>query len=806
MSSNALPVDEVLPQLLQILQHSSCAVLEAPPGAGKTTRVPRALMESGTGEIVVLEPRRIAARLAARRVAAELGEPVGERVGYQVRFDEKVSSRTRLRFVTEGILTRRLLSEADLPGVAAVVLDEFHERHLEGDLALALLRRLQQKRPALRLLVMSATLDGERVAQYLDNCPVVRSEGRRFALQVEYAGYSPAPLEQQVAAAVAQVAGQARGILVFLPGAAEIRRAMRACAAISARADLRMLPLHGSLAAREQDEALAASDQAKLILSTNVAESSVTVAGVDTVIDSGLARFAGYSPWSGLARLEVGRISQASAQQRAGRAARLGPGAAIRLYSEEDFHRRAEHETPEILRAELTSLLLSLRAMNLAVDELEWMDRPPQAALERAEQLLDRLGACGEQARAMARFPLSPRLARLLVEAERRGVGDVGCRAAALLASDARVQHHDLLAALDEPADVHLRQQTDQLRRLLRHGRPRANAAAQPAHHFETDRSEIQHSRAVDEALLLAVLAGFPDRVARRRAGQQVLLAGGGSAEIEGAAPLYEFMVAVDAEERRDRTQSASIRTRELTPAKLAALIRLTARIEPEWLIELFAERIEERQTLEWNRAGQRVEAVSALVYDGLVIEESRGALPEAASAAALLAEKACEAGLERFVDRAALEALAARLEFAGFAAPDADAALRELCAGRRSFAELRAAAGGLLAQIEQRVAGGRLEELAPSRLRLPNGRPTKVHYERGQTPWIASRLQDFFGMKETPRLGHARTPVVVHLLAPNQRAVQTTTDLAGFWQRLYPEVRRELMRRYPKHAWPEKP
>jgi ATP-dependent helicase HrpB len=373
-------------------------------------------------------------------------------------------------------------------------------------------------------------------------------------------------------------------------------------------------------------------------------------------------------------------------------------------------------------------------------------------------------------AQRLARYPLPPRLARILVEAIERGVGQDGCVAAALLGVGAQSDKNDLLAAIESAHDPRTLQHIEQLRRIARPPRQK--------HHD-------------DEALLMSILTGFPDRVARRRTDNQVLLSNGASAEIVGEPPGYEFMAAVDAEDRKD---------------KRLPLIRMTARIEPEWLIDLFPDHVREQSSVEWNRAGERVEAVNALLYDELTIQESRGAMPDAEAAAELLGQKALEAGIERFVDRDALGALLARIEFAGLEPPDLAQMLRELCTGLRSFAELKSAAENFLPMLEQRIGTRRLNELVPSRIRLQSGRETKVHYERGKPPWIASRLQDFFGMRETPRIGLAQTPVVVHLLAPNQRPVQTTTDLAGFWERLYPQVRRELMRRYPRHSWPERP
>jgi len=765
-------VDAILPEVLRSLQRTPNLVIEAPPGAGKTTRVPPAILGLVSGEVVVLEPRRIAARLAARRVAWEMDEEAGETVGYQVRFEEKIGPRTRLRFVTEGIMTRRLLTDPMLKGVDAIVLDEFHERHLESDLALALLKHLQRARPEIRIIVMSATLDATPIARYLGNCPVLRSEGRVFEVSIEHLPYSPELLHVQVRKAVELLNTEQHSgnILAFLPGAAEIRRTMRECDTIARQMGLLVLPLHGDLSSAEQDRAVLPTTERKLILATNVAESSVTVEGVTAVIDSGLARFATCSPWTGLPTLQIGRVSKASSTQRAGRAGRTGPGRVVRLYPEEDYLLRREHDTPEIARADLSQLLLGLRAMKIAQPEaLDWLDAPPAEAVQSAELLLDRIGAKGSMAERLARFPLAPRLSRIVVEALDRGVGKDGCRAAAMLGLGARSEKNDLLAAMDLPQDYRLRQHTEQ---LLRMARP------------------PKQTRHDDDALLLSVLAGFPDRVARRRTGNQVLLSTGISAEVAGEPPPYEFMLAIDVEDRKENP---------------LPLVRMIARIEPEWLLDLFPDHVEERLSVVWNRGAERVEKVSALVYDKLVLEESRGSAPEA-EVAELLAHKALEVGIDRFVERETLEYFLARLAFAGFEPPDVSQVLRDLCLGLHSFADLRDASRNIMPLLEEKLNARLLNEIAPLNVRLSNGRQTKIHYEQGRPPWISSRLQDFLGMQDTPRIGPDKTPLVVHLLAPNHRAVQTTTDLAGFWERLYPQVRRELMRRYPKHAWPELP
>jgi len=730
-----LPVDEIVPQIRSELAQSKRLIIEAPPGAGKTTRVPPALVEFG--DVMVLEPRRIAARMAARRVASELGERVGETVGYQVRFEDVSGPRTRLRFVTEGVLTRRLLSDPKLRGVATVVLDEFHERHLDTDLALALLRRLD-----LRIVVMSATLDAAPIAEFLGRCPVLRSGGKLHDLRIEYTPHSPAPLEEQVGSAVERLVreGLDGDVLVFLPGAAEIRRAQRAVE----RFGFPVFPLHGDLSPAEQDRAVLPSDRPKIILSTNVAESSITIEGVTAVIDSGLARVAADSPWTGLPSLNIRRISRSSAIQRAGRAGRTQPGRVIRLYTAEDFHRRAASDPPEILRRELSHVVLQLRAMKIG--RIDWLTPPPQAAVDAANALLDRIGATPE----MAALPLPPRLAKLLLEAARRGVPEKGCAIAAVLSAGERGSS-DLLTLAEAEWQPQTRRVFDQLRRMFP-GRDRGS----------------------DADSLQAVLAAFPDRVARHRRSGELLISSGGSAQFPGARG--EFLIAIDIEERRERG---------------LPLVRLAATIEPEWLLERAVERV----TLEWNRTAERIERVTALVYDQLMIEETRAPAPPGPEVERLLIEKAVEAGMDRFIDRDELAQIRARAAFAGIAI-DENAALAELCHGKTSFAEI----GGLAEAIRP----PNLDRLAPERIRLPGGRAVKVHYEPGKPPWIESRLQDFFGMRETPRV--AGVPLVVHLLAPNHRPVQVTSDLAGFWERLYPQVRRELARRYPKHKWPENP
>ncbi len=798
-----LPIDSLLPEILDHLRTANNLVVEAAPGAGKTTRVPAALLDLSDREVLVLEPRRLAARLAARFVAAGMRESVGETVGYQVRFEDVAGPRTRLRFLTEGVLTRRLLSDPTLDRVSVVVLDEFHERHLEGDLALALLRRLQRtKRPDLRLVVMSATLDTAPIASFLGDARVLRSEGRQYPLTIEYTPHSASPVEQQVAAALERLApGLAGHVLAFLPGAAEIRRTQSACAAMAQRNGWLLLPLYGDQSSEEQDRAVAPCVQRKVILSTNVAESSITIDGVSAVIDSGLARVAGHSSWSGLPTLEVAHISQASANQRAGRAGRTGPGRAIRLYPLQDFVRRPAQDTPEVARADLAPMALLLHAMGAGrLDSLEWLDTPPAAAIDQAEELLDLLGARGATGREMARFPLHPRLGRLIVESRQRGVAEDGCTVAALLSAGerlpARAAHatrSDLLVLMESEWEPRTAQMVRQVRRIVRQGSGDGGK--------RTGDASARGAAAVEDALLISVLAAFPDRVARRRQGSELQLAAGGPALLAPSSTVSEmgFLVAVEAEDRRDQKMP---------------LVRIASGVEPGWLLDLFPERVREVARVEWNRSAERVESVSALRFGEIVIEESRGA-PDPEAAAALLAQKAVESGIARFGSVEDVDAFLARVGFAslhGLApalGPDAvERALALLATGLKSFAELEAAArdGGLLRALERQLtpaARRLLEEIAPERIRLARGRQVRVNYEAHQPPWIASRLQDFFGMQETPAVAMGAVPLVVRLLAPNQRPVQVTSDLAGFWERLYPQVKKELSRRYPKHSWP---
>ena len=829
MSLAPLPIDSHLPSILEALRDRGRLVLAAEPGAGKTTRVPRALLLEGlldTGECWVLEPRRLAARLAAARVAAELGEPLGERVGYAVRFEQKSSKATRIRFVTEGLLLRRLQADPQLKGISTLLLDEFHERHLQTDLAITLLRRLQHgPRPDLRLGIMSATLDAEPVAQYL-GAEIIRCAGRPYPVELRHL---PRPDDRPLALQVAQaVEGlYAQGLkghtLVFLPGAAEIRQALAACAQAAARHGLRLLPLHGSLSFEAQQEAVGPSAQPKVILSTNVAESSVTLEGVAAVVDSGLGREAFHSPWSGLSGLRTARISQARCLQRAGRAGRTGPGLCLRLFTEADFLARPAFDTPEILRTDLAEPFLALADLGLAAATLPWFQAPPPASQEAASGLLARLGALDPalkitpMGRRMARLPLHPRLARLVTAGEDLGIPRLARLGAALLESgdltarsglghrvapSPHALDSDLLVLLDQYAQAEaggfhggacraagldgqaVRQVTAAYRALL-------SGPQGPPEPVDGE-----------ERLLQALLRAYPDRVAKVGGNGTCTLVGGGGARLDPACRVRraEWILALEAESQG-------------TGPGNQVLVRAASRLNPDWLMDAFPEALRESERLTFNPASGRVDLRSSVWFEDLCLYESRRPAPPGhPGSAACLGEAALARGLgaaQETVDR-----LLARAAFLARLRPDLAlppepgllaALVTEACEGRTTLKELGDTDwSGVLRRTLGAEGARLLDTWAPEWVLLLKKR-VKVEYG-GECPWISSRLQDFLGVKEGPCIGGGAVPLVLHLLAPNNRALQVTTDLKGFWLRTYKDLRPGLSRRYPRHRWPEDP
>jgi ATP-dependent helicase HrpB len=797
-----LPVDEVLPQLRAALERRSEVVLVAPPGAGKTTRVPPGLLEepwARDGKIVLLSPRRIAARAAAARMASERGERVGETIGYRVRLDAKVGPRTRIEVVTEGVFTRMILDDPELGGVAAVLFDEFHERSLEGDLGLALARDAQGAlRPDLKLVVMSATLDAARVSALLNDAPLVVSDGRMFPVTLTYRPRDPrVPLEGEVAGAVrAALAAEQGSVLVFLPGVREIERTAEALRASVRDANVDIRPLYGAMSATEQDAAIAPAQpgRRKVVLATSIAETSLTIEGVRIVVDAGLARRPRFEPALGLSRLETVRASQASIAQRAGRAGRLEAGVCWRLWSEGETRALPEFDRPEILDADLSGLALDLAAWGTCdPSALTWLDPPPKPAWNEAVALLKRVGALDdalrltEHGRAIARLPLPPRLAHMVMKAGERSEALLAARIAMVLTEqglggrdpDLRVRLHRFAGERGQRAAA-ARTLADRIARMARGGLGGG-----------------------DEERAGSVLAlAFPDRVAKARGGGAFTMVNGRAASVDEASALVRepYLVIADIAGAAGRAQ-----------VLLATAVTL-AEVE-----SLFGDRIETRAAVSVDRAtgavrGRRTRRLGRIVLseaplERLSDEELRYALLEAvrdqglalldwnSAARQTRARVTFMRGLEcdtwpDWSDHALMESLEAWL------APALASASR---LGDVNVAQ------ALLASLPHDLRR-RLDAEAPTRFETPAGSSLLIDYEAEGGPALDVRLQEMFGQDRHPTIAQGRTPLTLRLLSPAQRPVQTTKDLPGFWRGSYAAVRAEMRGRYPKHPWPEDP
>lgn len=828
----SLPIDKTLPELRAALARSRAVVLQAPPGAGKTTGVPLALLDEPWlkgKSILMLEPRRLAARAAAGRMARLCGEEIGETVGYQIRFEHRASKRTRVKVVTEGILTRQLQSDPELRGIGLVIFDEFHERHLHADLALALCLDVQRGlREDLKILVMSATLDGEAVAKLLGQAdveaPIVTSAGRSFPVDVHYASRdSEGALPQLASSAIRAALARDEGdVLAFLPGAWEIRRTQELLR--EALGDsVAVLPLYGDLPWEVQDRALRPADGRRVVLATPIAETSLTIEGIRIVVDGGHARMPRFDPATGLSRLTTQRISRASADQRSGRAGRTAPGVCYRLWSEAMQRRLPAQTTPEIEVADLALLALELAAWGVSdAAALAWLDPPPAAAFAQARDLLTRLGALDEAGRiteagrAMVKLPLHPRLAHMIFAAERLGLGALACEIAALLSEqdilggEARrsadfVQRIEGLRAhrsggrhaaqaygADAAACARVEQVVQRFRRLLS-----SSATTRPAA-GPTD---------LDRAGLLLALA-YPDRIALQRApgDHRYLLASGRGVRLReaGVHPRASCIVAAS-----------------LDAGEAEGLIHLAAPVSLEQLRAHPDIPIHSEQAVRWDAQQQAViarreERLGALVLDAQPLTKAE---PE-------LLRTAMIAGIRRLgIDalpwtRAAREwqarvlSLRAWLPEEGW--PDVSdatllATLEEWLAPwldgitRRDHLA-RLDLGAILTARLDWQTGQRLEEAAPTHLAVPSGSRLRLEYAPGESPVLRVKLQEMFGCAETPRVAGGRVPVTLHLLSPAQRPIQVTQDLRGFWERTYAEVKKELKGRYPKHPWPDDP
>lgn len=840
-----LPIDPVLPELVRTLRSGPAAILTAPPGSGKSTRVPGAVLDSGllgAGSLVMLEPRRVAARAIASRIAAERGSALGNEVGFQVRFEKRATGATRILVVTEGILTRRLAADPLLEGVACVVLDEFHERSVHADLALAFLKELVAARPGLRLVVMSATLDAGPLSRYLGGAPVISGGGRPHAVEVEHApGPDGRALPDRAAAAVRAALRRAPegDVLAFLPGAREILATAERLRGPLEAAGIDVAALYGALGAREQDAALEPGPRRRVVLATNIAQTSLTVPGVTAVVDSGLVKVSRWSSRTGFERLEPGRVSRASAEQRAGRAGRLGPGYALRMWTAAEHAALAEFEEPEIRRADPAPVLLAVLSWRPGdPGGFDFFERPREAALGAGMRLLERLGAVAaggrsltELGRFLAALPVHPRLGAVLRAASERGELGRAARLAALLGERDVV---DRSAArrpgfADEDAGCDLAFRADLLSRFEERGGTR-DAAGALGLDFGAARAAIEAERQLVRAVRPLpgpppagdrtsgeggaggglLLPGFPDRVCRRRAraGGEALMVGGHGVRLGPGSTVRsaELFLALSAEGGRgeratDEVSLASAVTRRDLESAFPALLR-------------------EERGAAFDAERESVRAVRRTLFADLLLDERLEERPDRATAAELLAREAATRFDAVFApDDRALELLD-RLRFAARALPEEgwpDASrealagrLPALCDGLSSFAEVRRIdwAGALRAEL------GRLSPVLdaeiPSHLAVPSGRRARIDYaaaaEGKGAPVLAARIQELFGMKAAPRIARGRVALTVHLLAPNGRPAQVTADLASFWTNTYPQVRKELRARYPKHEWPEDP
>jgi ATP-dependent helicase HrpB len=821
---STLPIDAVLGELRTALSSTSAAVLQAPPGAGKTTGVPLALLDEpwlGGQTILVLEPRRLAARAAARRMAAVLGESLGGAVGYRVRLDSRVGPRTRIEVVTEGILTRRVAHDPTLDGVGLVVFDELHERSLQADLGLALTLQTQRLlRPELRILAMSATLDGTAVAQLLGGAPVITSSGRQFPVETRYLGSDGGArtdwrrVEVQIVSAVAAALRDEPGdVLVFLPGAAEIRRVADQLAGVISDPAVTIAPLFGNLTADEQDRAIlpSATGRRKVVLATSIAETSLTIEGVRVVVDSGFARVPRFSPRTGMTRLETVRVSRAAADQRRGRAGRVGPGLCLRLWSAAEHQHLLPRAVPEIRESDLAALVLELAAAGVGDPlALDWLDPPPAAALAQARELLRELEALDADqritphGRRMVELGLHPRLAHMLVRGAALVSGPLACALAAL------VSERDVLRGEEGPPDADVRVRVE----LVRGG-------GSPAGGVRVDRDALRRVRAEaahlarqlgvregafedDDAGRLLALA-YPDRIAQRRdARGRYLMRNGRGAVVEHwqtiAAEEYLVIAAVDDRQADGR-------------------VFLAAPIARETIDALFAAQMTEERVVAWDDAADAVAARRRMRLGALVLADEPLRDVDATEIAGALAARMTRAGVAGLPWSDCARRLRERLRFlheVDRSWPDVgdealaaslDTWLAPRVVGMRSWRDVaRLDLSAALLELVGRERRGAIDDLAPSHWTAPTGSRLPIDYGDPAAPSVSVRLQELFGLADTPRIARGRVPLTFHLLSPAQRPVQVTRDLAGFWRTSYRDVRKDLRGRYPKHDWPEDP
>jgi len=803
--SSPLPIDAALPGLTAALAAREAAVLVAPPGAGKTTRVPLVLIDepwAKDNKILVLEPRRLAARAAAARMAATLGEQVGDTVGLRVRFGSKVSKRTRIEVVTEGIFTRLILDDPSLSGIAAVLFDEFHERSLDADLGLALARDAQAAlREDLKLLVMSATIDGARVAALLGDAPVVTSEGRSFPVEMRYQGRDPrARIENQVADAVERaLRAEIGSALVFLPGAGEIRRTETLLKERVRDSSVDIVALFGALDMREQDRAISPSPpgRRKVVLATSIAETSLTIEGVRVVIDSGLSRVPRYEPDVGITRLETVRVSRAAADQRTGRAGRVEPGVCYRLWDEPQTGSLEAYMRPEMLSADLSSFVLDLAQWGTSDPAtLAFLDPPPAAALSEARALLTELraidaqGRITDEGRKLRALPLPPRLARMVVDAAAEGAGDTAAAIAALVTE--RGLGGD---------DVNVEHRLDQFRRDR-------SRRAEDAKAMVKRWADLAGGRGAGDLSAGAILAlAYPDRIAKSRGGGQgaFLLANGRGGHVDPASSL---------------AREPFLAVAELTGAAAASRIVLAAPITLEEIEARFADRIEDRDAVTFDAGSAALRARRTRRLGAIVLAEQIKQVSPDADTAHSLAEGIVRLGLDKLPwSKAALQ-FRTRVDFLRKAEGDewpdlSDEGLAKSTADWLEPILLDKTARGAIGadELSDAVMNAlpwqlrrRLDDEAPTHFTAPTGTAVPIDYAAEQGPTVSIRVQELFGLSKHPAIAGGRVPLVIELLSPGHKPVQITRDLPGFWRGSYADVRVQMRGRYPRHPWPDDP
>jgi len=845
---NRLPIYEIENEIVTTLRKTQRLVLQAPTGSGKSTQVPQMLLKHGLlreGRVVILQPRRLAARLLASRVARELDVELGKEVGYQVRFENVTSPATRIKFETEGILLRQMLQDAQLKGTQALIFDEFHERHLYGDITLARALGIQeQSRPDLLIIVMSATLDAGALRNYLQPCAVLSSEGRTYPVTVEYLprrlGSSSPPVWELAADALARhkpLPGASDDVLVFMPGGYEINRTIDA---IRNRPEARgylMLPLHGELSPRDQDAAVARYDQPKIVVATNVAETSITIDGVRLVIDSGLARVPRYDPNRGINTLLIEKISRASAEQRTGRAGRTAPGHCMRLWSEPEHGERPAQELPEIKRLDLSEVVLTLKAAGvLDLREFRWLEAPTDAALDHAEELLVDLGALEGRAgntqitpvgRSMLGFPVHPRYSRMLIAARDYRCVPQACLLAALTQGrDLLVRNADrqviraredrlgdvaatsdfwlLIRAWEYAAAEHFR--TDVLRGVGIHALTARQVG--PLHEqflriAKEEGLDVKQQEASVDALRKCILIGFSDRVARLidEGSLRCELVHGRRGTLARESVVRESKLLVAAE------------VQEIGGKDVNTILSLVTAIEAEWLHELFPNDIRQDIEVAFDPVGRKVQASDVVYFRDLPITSKRIEPPPKDAAARVLAEEVIAGRLslpnwdhvvEQWILRLnLLSQWCPDLQLPAIQDEDRRHIIEQVCLGAASYKDLKdhevkSVVKSWLSAAQRAL----VEKYAPDRTTLSNGRTPKVTYELQGPPYISLRIQELFGVTETPKIAMGRVPLAVHILAPSMRPVQVTQDLANFWREHYPRIKSELQRKYPKHEW----